>query len=226
MSRNRSHNEFIKCQSDIGNGKLLSKSCKIARAHASSLDSLEVILNVPKWIIENPYFDTFKQISKSYFFPYTSKAYSALLSQKGSIQFKIKSHNGGKTFSIHTLTQSGWKEFKDLRSGHLIQGLIPYNIKESPMQNIINKIFSYAAPSICTIENEKVETFDGLKYEFMLNDCEHIIFKDCSPSNIVEVSVKRTPQGNKVKIILDNNRYDFELKNHSRLAREVLQLLK
>ena len=104
--------------------------------------------------------------------------------------------------------------------------MMPFNVKESPMQNIINKITSYAAPSICTIENGKVDTFDGLKYEYMLNDCEHIIFKDCSPSNIVEVSVKRTHQGNEVKIILANNRYDFELKKHSRLTRDVSAVVK
>merc|ERR1712227_539838 len=54
----------------------------------------------------------------------------------------------------------------------------------------MQKLTSQQAPSTCSLEKGLVKTFDNVKYEYSLNDCEHIIFKDCSQSSRVEVLAK------------------------------------
>merc|ERR1711973_1022286 len=71
---------------------------------------------------------------------------------------------------------------EDIRVEESLQGLLPINIKESGSQNIIQQLTSHQAPSTCSIEQGKVKTFDNLHYDYQINDCEHVVFKDCSQS--------------------------------------------
>ena len=77
-------------------------------------------------------------------------------------------------------------------------------------------------------EGGKVTTFDKLKYIYLLNDCEPVICKDCSPANIVEVSVKKSAQVHHVKIILASIKYELKLKKKtirsSRTATAVIKV--
>ena len=93
-------------------------------------------------------------------------------------------------------------EIKDLRIPEMMQGLLPISTKDNLILNIIQKVTLHGAPSVCSVQGNKVTTFDKLVYDYQLNDCEHVVFKDCSPSSLVEVSAKKAGQVHYIKVVL------------------------
>lgn len=77
------------------------------------------------------------------------------------------------------------------------------------------KATDYGAPSTCYIEDNKVSTFDKIIYDYPLNDCEHVVFKDCSETPKVLVSVTKTASQNIVKTVIDNNDFEVLIDNSS-----------
>merc|ERR1711970_1563844 len=57
-------------------------------------------------------------------------------------------------------------------------------------------------------------------------DCEHVVFKDCSPSSLVEVSVKKAGQVHYIKVVLANNKYELELPKQIRSSRSTPAVIK
>merc|ERR1712002_326244 len=55
---------------------------------------------------------------------------------------------------------------------------------------------------------------------------EHVVFKDCSPSSLVEVSVKKAGQVHYVKVVLANSKYELELPRQIRSARSTPSIIK
>ena len=144
--------------------------------------------------------------------------------EKYVIQAKV--HQLGQRITFNVLGQGQEIEIKDLRLGNYLVGLLPLRIKEIPLINIIEKLTAHGAPSTCTVEGGKVSTFDKVLYEYQLNDCEHVIFKDCSQANKVEVSVRKSAQTQYVKVIIDNNKYELELMKPTRTTRASSAVVK
>merc|ERR1712048_366878 len=60
----------------------------------------------------------------------------------------------------------------------------------------------------------QVKTFDNVEYQLneqQLNNCEHVIFKDCSADSKVQVSVEEQSSAKKVKVLIDNHEYEVEI---------------
>jgi len=56
-----------------------------------------------------------------------------------------------------------------------------------------------------------VRTFDRMVYDYALNNCEHVAFRDCTANPKVMITVKKTPATHVVKAIIDHNMYELEL---------------
>merc|ERR1719481_2501575 len=117
-------------------------------------------------------------------------------------------------------------ELKDLRIPKMMQGLLPISIKDNLILNVIQEATQHGTPSVCSVQGDKVKTFDKLVYDYQLNDCEHVVFKDCSPSNLVEVSVKKDNQAHIVKVVLAGTKYELELPRPIRSARSTPSVIK
>merc|ERR1719239_1732524 len=48
-------------------------------------------------------------------------------------------------------------------------------------------------------------------YDYALNNCEHVAFRDCTANPKVMVTVKKTAALHIVKAIIDHNKYELEL---------------
>jgi len=59
-------------------------------------------------------------------------------------------------------------------------------------------------------EQGKVKTFDNLVYDYQLNDCEHVLFKDCSESSRIEVTTQKKSSSTHLKVTIDNHKYEME----------------
>merc|ERR1719318_1650329 len=202
------------CESHVALGQLLSETCKQARTQASALDVVEAVINIPTSITQSPKFVSLTELVKLYYLPYLSISKVETLEEELTMDMyvvKAKIDQFGKKLSMNVLHQGQNLELKNLRIGYYLQGLLPMSTKENAMLNIVQQLTAHGAPSVCSVEGGKVTTFDKLQYNYLFNDCEHVIFKDCSPANIVEVSVKKTAHVHHVKVILANIKYDLEL---------------
>merc|ERR1711955_17060 len=95
----------------------------------------------------------------------------------------------------------------------------PIVMKESISSRVVKMLTKSRLPSKCSIEGNRVATFDKLIYDYTLNDCEHVIFRDCTESPKVMVSVKKTTSQHIVKAVIDGNKYELEMIKGSRGAR-------
>jgi len=163
---------------------------------------------------------------KLYFLPYLS--ISKVESEYEYDQYVLlaKIDQLGKKMTLNV--ENNWEniEIKDVRIAKIMQGLLPISTKDNLLLNVVQKLTLHGAPSVCSVQGNKVSTFDKLVYDYELNDCEHVVFKDCSPSNLVEVSVKKDNQAHIVKVVLAGTKYELELPRPIRSARSTPSVIK
>jgi hypothetical protein len=70
------------------------------------------------------------------------------------------------------------------------------------------------------LESGKVNTFDGVEYDYEVSEQEHLVFGDCSSSRRVMVTTKKTSSEQRILMIVDNHKYEMEIKKASRFARD------
>merc|ERR1712029_648995 len=88
---------------------------------------------------------------------------------------------------------------------------LPIQVRESALVHAIERVTQYGLPTTCAIENNKVRTFDKMVYDYALNNCEHVAFRDCTANPKVMVTLKKTPAQHIVKAVIDHNKYELEL---------------
>merc|ERR1719466_655051 len=215
-----------KCISDMKVGLVSSAACKQARQHAASLDVVEADVKIPSVIRQSNLWVSLVDMAKLYYLPYLSisKVYSRPESDQYILQAKISQL--GKKMTLNIENNGEKMEIKDLRIPEMMQGLLPFSTKDNLILNIIQKVTLHGAPSVCSVQGNKVTTFDKLAYDYQLNDCEHVVFKDCSPSSLVEVSAKKAGQVHYVKVVLANSKYELELPRQIRSARSTPSVIK
>merc|ERR1719466_176234 len=224
------HSEITKkCISDMGSGLVSSAACKQARQHAASLDVVEADVKIPSVIRQSPLWVSLEEMMKLYYLPYLSitKVQSEYIGHEHD-QYVLQAKIGqlGKKITFNVENNGEKMEIKDLRIPEMMQGLLPFSTKDNLLLNVIQKVTLHGAPSVCSVQGDKVATFDKLVYDYQLNDCEHVVFKDCSPSSLVEVSVKKAGQVHYVKVMLVNNKYELELPRQIRSARSLPTVIK
>merc|ERR1712180_556280 len=89
--------------------------------------------------------------------------------------------------------------------------MLPIQVRESAIVHAIERVTQYGLPTTCAIENNKVRTFDKMVYDYALNNCEHVAFRDCTANPKVMVTLKKTPAQHIVKAVIDHNKYELEL---------------
>merc|ERR1711915_34389 len=68
---------------------------------------------------------------------------------------------------------------KDLRHFWLLP-MLPMQVMDTTLVHAIKRATKSGRPSWCAIENNKVRTFDRMVYDYALNNCEHVAFRDCT----------------------------------------------
>merc|ERR1712142_566261 len=225
----RQSREGAQCQEQTQQGRKLTEECKMSRQHASSLDRIVASVRLPKTVTQNIYLKTISELSQAYVAPYiTELRYKEPEEETdtGYSQYdcNIKMDPQGKKLSVSVEGGESNLVIEEIRVEESLQGLLPINMKESGAQNIIQHLTSHQAPSTCSIEQGKVKTFDNLHYDYQMNDCEHVVFKDCSQLyesyglNRVEVTTQQTESSTKVKVTIDSHKYELSFPSSAREA--------
>ena len=210
--------EHQQCQKHVQQGQKLTQECELSRAASGSLDVHEITFSLPSTVSKNKYVKSVSELFKALASPFLKynnykqqyRSMSPIDSQEQYVfTFQVQPH--GKTISLSFKTQENEYQIDNIRVPKELQGLLPLNVRDSSTTNIMQKLTSGQSPSTCSIESGYVKTFDNVKYEYGLNDCEHVIFKDCSQNSRVEVSVQQKSSSKKVKVYIDGHKYEIKV---------------
>ena len=220
-----------KCAKNLSKDLKLTTSCKKAFKLAASMNNIEMSVALPKVVKPSPYVDALFRMAKVYYLPYLTQEVSSYNRQSENhehFKLDLDISPSGNFFSANVDNDRLKTIFKNIRLHPITKGLLPINVKTSALHQLLGQVAAKDAPSTCSVEIEgnRVSTFDKVVYNYKLNDCEHVIFKDCSATPKVMVSLKKTPGLHIVKAIIDNNKYELELVKAPRGSRIAPSKLK
>merc|ERR1711962_612476 len=211
-----------KCEADSARELRLSESCIKARSMAASLDVIKAELSLPRLVTRHPYMVTLLTAVKAYFLPYLSieaSSYNRQSPIQDNYQIVAKVAPNSKSITVDFSAEGSKIVLNNVRLIHPIKEMLPISIKDSLAIGVVKMLTKNKLPSRCSIEGNRVATFDKLIYDYTLNDCEHVIFRDCTESPKVMVSVKKTTSQHIVKAVIDGNKDEIEMIKGSRGAR-------
>merc|ERR1711970_1677729 len=220
----RNHEAWRLCDADLSKNQQLTANCKAARHHSASLDVIQAELAVPKVLARNPFVATFVDVAKAYFIPYLAieeTTFNQQSTHREHIKVHTKFANNGKAFTLAVAANKLKTILKNVRIAPAFEGLAPICVMKSLPMHVLKKITQHGAPSSCAVEGNKVKTFDKVVYDYTMNDCEHVIFKDCTDAPKVMVAVQKTPAMHIVKAVIDDNKYELELVKATRGLHKV-----
>merc|ERR1711889_18761 len=210
------------CEADNAKGLRLSESCMRARTLASSLDVIKADLSLPRPVSRHPYMITLATAVKAYLLPHLSvedSSYNSPSQTQDNYQIVTMIAPYGMSLSLDVAAEGSKTVLSNIRLISSMKYVLPIVMKESISSRVVKMLTKSRLPSKCSIEGNRVATFDKLIYDYTLNDCEHVIFRDCTESPKVMVSVKKTTSQHIVKAVIDGNKYELEMIKGSRGAR-------
>merc|ERR1719474_2397495 len=158
----------------------LTEECKKARSLAAILDLLEMNVALPKTIVNNNYVRTPLDVVKASLLPYLSvepSTYNLRTESHEHAKIQMRTDSMGKLVTLVVDANEQKTIAKNLRYS-LPLPMLPIQVRESAL--------------VHAIENNKVRTFDKMVYDYALNNCEHVAFRDCTSNPKVMVTLKKT----------------------------------
>jgi len=215
--------ETEKCKKHESEGRKLTDECKQARHEASSLDKLHAKLVLPAEFTRNRWTKLFFQGVKAYYLPYLNER-SIKRSQRDASrdEFEIDAYvtASGQLGSVIVTGNGEEVSVKNVRLGSFTKGILPICVKDNFVIQILQKLTKHNAPASCVLESGKINTFDGVEYDYDVNDKEHLVFGDCSSKKRVIVTARKSSAEQKILMIVDNHKYEMEIKKSSRFSRD------
>ena len=215
----KSSDEAKQCDEDTANGKILTNDCQKAKHQAHSLDRISGMLYLPRKLSENPSYVSFVASLKKIFNPYiTEKPAANPIVHGDKIEYLLEGSvsNLGDEARVKLSGNTAETELRGVKFGSLTQGLYPLCTEHTVVTQFLQKITNHAAPSSCRVEEGTITSFDQSEYEYSLNDCEHIVFQDCSEDQRVSISTQRKQLKQHLTVFFDAHKYEVEIEKLGR----------
>ena len=221
--------ETEKCKKHESEGRKLTDECKHARHEASSLDKVHAKLSLPSDFTRNSWTRLFFQGVKAYYLPYLNeKSIKRRQRDANKDEFEIDAYvtARGQLGSVIVTGNGEEVSVKNVRLGSYVRGILPICTKDNFAIQILQKLTKHNAPASCVLESGKINTFDGVEYEYEVGEDEHLVFGDCTSKKRVMVTTKKTSSEQKILMIVDNHKYEMEIKKASRFSRDSQAIIR
>jgi len=212
----------VQCKQDMAAGNRITKPCEQLREKAASLDQLTAKAAVPVAWTENSYVAMVEEYVMYWLAPYvtmrtSSWSSSSSLSAQETREVEVEMSVGidGNEISGSIKSDSSETAVNSVPLPYL-SGLLPVCTRESQLTRLMQKLSRHGLPSRCVVENNRVKSFDEVKYDYNMGECEHVVFKECTANPRVEVSVKKGAAHQIVKAVIDGEAYHIKLLKHGR----------
>jgi len=220
----RASPEYKRCQEQERQSRPLSAVCMEARHQAGSVDTITAELSFPKNIIErSPLLTKLGNGIKAALISnlatynvnneesYPVEGTYESLSNNEQVTLAAYFNRAGTATNVTVKTGGQTYHLKNVRMPTIVCGVMPLSLRNGVANRLIQKVTNDQAPASCTIDHSFVNTFDNRTYGYQLNECEHLLFKDCSGMRPVAVTASKKG-GNFKKITILSGPHKVEMK--------------
>jgi len=172
--------EFKRCSSEEQLGKKLANVCEFSRHQAASIDEISTEIELPESLKKYPNMMRLGEFLRAYFLGQVEeKETSSPVSEK-VIRLVAKVNRVGDEAQIAAEIMNKKYEIINLRIPRIFKGILPVSMRNPMIYNFMQKLTKRQIPASCRVEPKYVATFDNKTYSYEMNNCYHLLFKDCS----------------------------------------------
>jgi hypothetical protein len=176
----RSSPEYIKCSEQEQQNIILSPMCMKARHQASSVDKINLNIELPQELHQIPAVLRIEEYLKAYFVSQVSVHSDSSVSSPREIKLVLNLSRAGDEaqLKVERIGQQ-WK-VKNIRLPRCLKEILPISLHSCVVNKLSQKLTHNQASASCRIESDHIATFDNKTFHYRMNDCQHLVFKDCS----------------------------------------------
>mgnify|MGYP001168426361 FL=1 len=189
--------EYLRCSMEEQTGKILANVCEFTRHQAASIDEMKTELTLPRSIARHPIFYRIGEALKSLFVAQMWVEESSNTSQE-TLKLRANVSRTGEEAQFEAEIAGTKYQIRNIRIPYLLKGVFPMSLRNPVGFNILQHITRHQIPASCRIEPQYIWTFDNKTYSYELNNCFHLLFKDCAQQIPVAVLAKNI-QGSEKK---------------------------
>ncbi len=193
--------EFAKCSEHEQQNTLLSPTCMKVRHQAASIDKVYLTIELPEHVNQQPALLKLEEFVKSYFVSQLSVQRESSNRSPKEITIILDLSRAGDEAQLK-VQHSGYQwAVKNIRLPKCLRGIVPMSLRNRVAYRILQGFTHNQAPASCRIEPTYVGTFDNKTFHYEMNNCKHLLFKDCSGKVPVAVLAQSTSGPNSAKTI-------------------------
>ncbi|KAK2723836.1 uncharacterized protein LOC136033813 [Artemia franciscana] len=199
--------EYKACQTDMEQGIMASQDCHKARILAETYDKMSI--RIPGFNKLNTLHDMgqiLRRINQFFGMKFKTKQ----VEDDGAFLQTVTFTHDGKSFDVATRCMG--EEVTMENSRNYFKGALPF----TPRQSITDLIASLGVRGenpACYISRNRVQTFDGVTYNYTIDTCPHLVTSDCSSRSKFAVLVMQETNGNLgLRVITEFDRYHISSK--------------
>merc|ERR1711931_265020 len=201
----RASPEFLRCTQKEQLGRPLSEVCELVRHQAASVDEIRTELVIPTFLRKLPIVDVvvpnIVNIAKTLFVghlietplnhvsPTDMRMVTKINRLGDELQMAIE-YNGRRYELINIRASfSHVLDWLNIRvKPALLKGVLPISLRTPFMFVGLNRIAQI--PATCHVAPTHVTTFDRKTYNYQMNNCFHLLFRDCTEQIPVSVMAR------------------------------------
>jgi len=207
----RNSPEFLRCTEQVKLGLPLSHVCEITRHQATSIDEIRSELIIPTYLTKYSIIPNVAGMVKSLLIGNLIEHPSNHISVE-SVKILAKINRVGNEAQLIVENNGRKYEIRNIRLPTICRyfpycriqwpAFFPISLQDPLMYTPIQKISANQIPASCSVLPTHIHTFDNKTYTYELNNCYHLLFRDCSEKIPVAVMAKTLTGLNKeVKIL-------------------------
>ena len=182
--------EFQRCSEHEQQNKILTTTCMKVRHQSASMDKVSLTVELPKELRQCTAVVRLEQAIKAYFLGQVSVHQDSSVSSPKELKIVLDISRAGDEAQLK-VEHAGQKwSVKDIRLPECFKGVVPLSVRNPIEYRLIQKLTRNQEPASCRVEPTYVSTFDNKTFHYEMNDCQHLLFKDCSGRIPVAVLAK------------------------------------
>ena len=197
----RQSSEYTRCAEHEQQNKVLSSTCMKVRHQAASIDRIQLNIELPQELNQQPAALKIEEYIKALFVSQLNIVRESSNRSPKEIKVVLDLARAGDEAQLKVEHSGLQWTVKNIRLPQQLKGVLPLSMRNRIAYRLIQKITHNQAPASCRLEPNHVATFDNKTFHYELNDCMHLLFKDCSGRVPIAVLAKSVSGPKSAKIV-------------------------
>merc|ERR1719219_2192866 len=199
----RTSPEFLHCTQEEQLEHPLAEHCELVRHQAASVDEVRTEMVIPAFLRRLPVFDlivpNIANVVKTLFVGHLIETPISHVSPT-DVKIITKVSRVGDEAQLIVEYNGRRYEVRNIRLPILLKGIFPISLRTPFLFVGLNRLTQL--PATCNVSPTHIRTFDRKMYNYELNNCFHLLFRDCTEKIPVAVMARNLQRVSKeVKIL-------------------------